>query len=339
MLQIANSFNAVGLDHVILVKVASTAVSSWLLGLEEGQCRAALSQAWLDGHPLRTYRHAPNAGPRKGWAGGDAVSRALWLAFMAKLDQPGAPSVLTTPRWGFNDVLFKGQDVQLAQPFGTWAIRNVFYKLVPAEGHSLAAIEAILKARAQLLERRSQSDAGNEVEWLVRSIKRVRVVTHSGALLIINKAGPLHNAADRDHCMQYILAVALLKGSLIEYEDYTDGSPWAASSDIDAIRACISLEESEDFSADYLNQEIRSMASAITLETHDGYATEEVTVHFPLGNPKHPETSNAVHKKSQGHLNRLLGTERTEKLLEILNRDEASVSSELIPMLWFGAVS
>ena len=201
--QIANAFNNVGLDHVILVKVACTAISSWLFGLSEAQAVDAISQAWIDGHPLRVYRHAPNAGPRKGWAGGDACMRAVHLVLLTRAGQPGAPSALSTSRWGFCDALFRGKEITLTRNFETWVIQNIFFKIVPAEGHALSAIEAMLILRRQLL--------AQGVDF-VKDIEKINVRTHAGACLIINKSGQLHNAADRDHCMQYILAVTLFKG-------------------------------------------------------------------------------------------------------------------------------
>jgi 2-methylcitrate dehydratase len=190
--QIRNSYNKVGLDHVINVKVASTAVVSWLIGLTKDTAKAAISHAFIDGHPLRTYRHAPNAGPRKGWAGGDAAMRAVHIAYQVKKGQPGLPTALTAPRWGFYDVLFKGEQFEFPQKFGTWCAENILFKVNCAEGHALTAVEAAVSVSKELKSR------GKTVD----DIAKVAVRTQEAAMDIINKQGAMNNPADRDHCMQ-----------------------------------------------------------------------------------------------------------------------------------------
>ncbi|PYH93830.1 putative 2-methylcitrate dehydratase [Aspergillus ellipticus CBS 707.79] len=303
--QIKNAFNRVGLDHVILVKVASTAVTSWLLGLTKPQAQAAVSHAWLDGHPLRVYRQAPNAGPRKGWAGGDACMRAVHLAMLVQKGQPGVRSVLTTPRWGFYDVLFKGKEFDLPRPFGSWVVENVLFKVSTAEGHGLTAVEAALTV-AQDLQRRGRTP---------EEIDRVRVRTQEAAMIIINKNGPLHNAADRDHCLKYMVAVVLLKGAPIDTADYQDGSPWATDPSVETLRSKITLEEDPQMTRDYHNPEIRSLANALSVTLSDGVELDEVVVDFPVGHVRREETMAAVQEKTRRNLGLLLAGDRVESIL------------------------
>ena len=214
--QIRNAFNRVGLDHTFLVKIASTAVVSWLLGSTEAQTIDALSHAFMDGAPLRAFRQSPNTGPRKGWAAGDACMRAVHLATLIKNGQPGAPTVLSNPSWGFYKTLFNGNQFQLPRPFKSWVIESVFFKIHTVEGHRASAIEAAETIGQQLRARGLSAE---------RDIVQIRVRTQQAAMIIINKQVPLHNSADRDHCMQYMIAVVLLKGAMIETADYQDNSP------------------------------------------------------------------------------------------------------------------
>ncbi|PYI00541.1 putative 2-methylcitrate dehydratase [Aspergillus sclerotiicarbonarius CBS 121057] len=310
--QIKNAFNRVGLDHVILVKVASTAVTSWLLGLTKSQAKAAVSHAWLDGHPLRVYRQAPNAGPRKGWAGGDACMRAVHLALLVQKGQPGVRSVLTAPRWGFYDVLFRGKEFDLPRPFGSWVVENVLFKVSTAEGHGLTAVEAALTV-SQDLQRRGRTPD---------EIARVRVRTQEAAMIIINKVGPLHNAADRDHCLKYMVAVVLLKGAQIETEDYQDASPWATDPRVDELRGKITLEEDPQMTRDYHNPEIRSLANALRVTLADGTELDEVVVDFPVGHVRREETLEAVREKTKRNLGLKLSGERVDKILGLAGGDE-----------------
>ncbi|THC93908.1 hypothetical protein EYZ11_006626 [Aspergillus tanneri] len=310
--QIHNAFNKVGLDHVILVKVASTAVVSWLLGLNREQAFAAVSHAWLDGHPLRVYRQAPNAGPRKGWAGGDACMRAVHLALLVQKGQPGVKSVLTTPRWGFYDVLFHGKQFDLPRPFGSWVVENVLFKVSTAEGHGLTAVEAALIVAGDL-KRRGRSP---------EEIAGIRVRTQEAAMIIINKQGPLHNAADRDHCLKYMVAVVLLKGAPIDTADYQDSSPWASDPRVDALRNKITLHEDLQMTRDYHNPEIRSLANAICVTLEDGTQLAEVVVDFPVGHVRREETKAAVKEKTRRNLALKLPKERVERILSLAEEEE-----------------
>lgn len=270
-LALENAFNKVGLDHVILVKIASTAVATHMLKLTRAEMLNAVSQAWIDGHSLRTYRHAPNTGSRKSWAAGDATSRAVRLALMAKTGEMGYPSALTAPTWGFYDVLFKGQTFGFQRPYGSYVMENILFKVAfPAEFHAQTAVEAALTLRSSML-------AHNKT---AADITNVRIRTHAACLRIIDKKGPLTNPADRDHCIQYMVAIALLFGRLTaaDYEDDIASDPR-----IDALREKMACVEDPDFTADYHNPDKRSIANAITLTFNDGSHSQEVVCEFPLG--------------------------------------------------------
>ncbi|KAL8898826.1 MAG: hypothetical protein Q9207_006504 [Kuettlingeria erythrocarpa] len=328
--QIANAFNAVGLDHVVLVKVASAAVISWLIGLTEIQAVDAISQAWMDGHPLRVYRHGNNTGPRKGWAGGDACMRAVQLALFTRSGQPGALTVLSAPRWGFYDAIFRGKPFALPRPFATWVVENTLFKLVPAEAHALTAIEAIMKLGQVLQERAVDLD---------KDVCRIAVRTHAAACLIIDKPGPLNNAADRDHCMQYILAVTLLKGAPPDSCDYSDNSPWASDCRVEQLRRKIDISESEQYTIDYLDEEKRSMASALTVVFADGSRTEEIAVEYPLGSPKHPGTRKAVEEKIRQNLGFIFSSEETEQIINAISTEDETPVHNFVDILWRGTHS
>ncbi|MFN8497655.1 MAG: bifunctional 2-methylcitrate dehydratase/aconitate hydratase [Anaerolineae bacterium] len=271
VLALDNSFNRVGLDHVILVKVASTAVVTWLLGGGKDDVVNALSNAWLDGHPLRAYRHAPNTGARKSWAAGDAASRGVRLALMALGGEMGYPSALTAPRWGFNDVLFKGRSLTLPRPYGSYVIENILFKVAfPAEFHAQTAVECALQLHPVVRDR-------------LDDIERIVITTHESAIRIIDKTGPLYNPADRDHCLQYMVAVPLIFGRLTA-EDYEDAV--AADGRIDALRQKMVTQEDKGYSADYLAPDKRSIANALQVFFHDGSSTAPVAVAYPLGHPR-----------------------------------------------------
>ena len=268
-----NSFNKVGLDHVVLVKVASTAVVSQLLGLSRDQTINALSLAWVDGQSLRTYRHTPNTGSRKSWAAGDATSRAVRLALMARTGEIGYPSALTAKTWGFYDVSFRGQELKFQRPYGSYVMENVLFKIsFPAEFHAQTAVEAAMKLRAQMVQR----DLSPE------SIKKITIRTHEACMRIIDKKGPLANPADRDHCVQYMVAIPLLFGRLTA-ADYEDSI--AADERIDALRAKIECVEEPGFTADYHDPEKRSIANALRVQFNDGSILEE-TVEYPIGHKR-----------------------------------------------------
>ena len=298
-LQQLNAFNAVGLDHVVLVKVASTSVVSWLLGLSEMEALAALSQAWQDGHPIRTYRQAPNTSPRKGWAAGDACMRAIFLALLTKTGQPGAPTVLTAPQWGFYASMFRGNEFRLEKEYGSHVMETVFFKLIPAEGHGISAVEAAVEAAVKLAHRMRASSI------TLGDINAIRVRTQRPGYTIINKIGPLHNAADRDHCIQYMIAVVLLKGSFIETSDYSDDSPWVHEPLVDQLREKMTVLEDPKFSRDYFDPQIRSGANAVELHLRSGATLEEV-VEYPIGHPNKAETINLVKEKYRSNLARRL---------------------------------
>ena len=271
---IENSFNKVGLDHVVLVKVASTAVVSQLLGLSREETLNAVSLAWVDGQSLRTYRHAPNAGSRKSWAAGDATSRAVRLALIAKTGEMGYPSVLTAKTWGFYDVLFKGQPFKFQRPYGSYVMENILFKIsFPAEFHSQTAVECAMDIHAKL------KNSGKTAE----DIKKITIRTHEACIRIIDKQGPLNNPADRDHCIQYMVAVPVLFGRLTagDYEDAIAQDPR-----IDALRSKIVCVEDPAYTADYHNPEKRSIANALTVEFNDGSRLDEIACEFPIGHKR-----------------------------------------------------
>ena len=268
VLALGNAFNRVGLDHVILVKVASTAVATGLLGGSVSQISDALSHAWVDGHSLRTYRHAPNAGPRKSWAAGDATSRAVRLALLTLKGEPGIPTALSAPRWGFCDVLLKGQKLRLVQSYGSYVMENILFKIAfPAEFHAQTAAEAALQLHPLVASRLDQ-------------IERIEITTQESAIRIISKTGPLHNPADRDHCLQYIVAIPLIFGRLTA-EDYEDSV--ASDPRIDALRDKMIVKEDPRYSAEYLELDKRSIANAVQVFFRDGSSTPRVEVEYPLG--------------------------------------------------------
>ncbi|HEY6517343.1 MAG TPA: bifunctional 2-methylcitrate dehydratase/aconitate hydratase [Steroidobacteraceae bacterium] len=271
VIALENSFNRVGLDHVVLVKVASTAVIGRLLGLTREEIINALSLAWVDGQSLRTYRHTPNTGSRKSWAAGDATSRAVRLALIAKTGEMGYPSVLSAKTWGFYDVLFKGQPFRFQRGYGSYVMENVLFKIsYPAEFHSQTAVEVAMLLHLRLRQMGLSAD----------DIEHVKVRTHEACIRIIDKKGPLSNPADRDHCIQYMMAVPLLFGRLTaaDYEDEVASDPR-----IDALRARIECVEDPQFTRDYLDPEKRSIANAVTVKLKDGRTLDEIVMEYPIG--------------------------------------------------------
>ena len=269
-----NSFNKVGLDHVILVKVASTAVVAKMLGLNREQTLNAVSLAWVDGQALRTYRHFLNAGSRKSWAAGDATSRAVRLALIAQTGEMGYPSVLTAKVWGFYDSLFRGNPFKFQRAYGSYVMENILFKIsFPAEFHSQTAVEAAMTING-LMKAAGKSAA---------DIASVKIRTHEACIRIIDKKGPLGNPADRDHCIQYMVAVPLIFGRLTA-RDYEDEI--AADPRIDALREKIVCVEDTGYSADYHDPEKRSIANAVTVEFNDGTVFDEVAVEYPVGHAR-----------------------------------------------------
>jgi 2-methylcitrate dehydratase len=268
IIALENSFNRVGLDHVVLVKVASTAVVAQMLGLAHHEIIDAVSLAWVDGQSLRTYRHAPNTGSRKSWAAGDATARAVRLALMVAKGEMGYPSVLTAKTWGFYDVLFRGKPLSLPRPYGSYVMENILFKIsYPAEFHAQTAVECAMALHPKVVDRLDR-------------ISRITIRTHESAIRIIDKRGPLANPADRDHCIQYMVAVPLIYGRLTA-ADYEDSV--AADPRIDALRARMECVEDRQFSKDYLDPDKRSIANAITVEFDDGTRLDEVVVEYPIG--------------------------------------------------------
>jgi 2-methylcitrate dehydratase len=299
-----NSFNKVGLDHVVLVKVASTAVVCGLLGLNREQTLNAISLAWVDGQSLRTYRHAPNTGSRKSWAAGDATSRAVRLALMARAGEMGYPAVLTTRTWGFYDVSFKGQEFKFQRPYSSYVMENVLFKIsFPAEFHAQTAVEAAMTLRGKLDVQGKTSE----------DIREITIRTHEACLRIIDKKGPLSNPADRDHCVQYMIAIPLIFGRLTaaDYEDRIAGDPR-----IDALRAKVECVEEPQFTKDYHDPEKRSIANALRVVLDDGSVLEE-TVEYPIGHKRRrKEGMPLLVEKFKRNLARRFGEEQQQRILD-----------------------
>jgi 2-methylcitrate dehydratase len=300
-----NSFNKVGLDHVVLVKVASTAVVSKLLGMTREQTINAISLAWADGQSLRTYRHAPNTGSRKSWAAGDATSRAVRLALMAKAGEMGYPTVLSAKTWGFYDVSFKGQPFRFQRPYGSYVMENVLFKIsYPAEFHAQTAVEAAMAIRAEL-EQMGKS---------AKDIAHITIRTHEACLRIIDKKGPLANPADRDHCVQYMVAIPLLYGRLTA-ADYEDAV--AADPEIDWLRTKIDCMEEPQFTRDYHDPEKRSIANMLYVKLTGGDVLEQ-TVEYPIGHRRRREEGlPLLVNKFKTNLARRFPARQQERILEV----------------------
>lgn len=301
-----NSFNKVGLDHVVLVKVASTAVVAEMLGLTRDEILNAVSLAWVDGQSLRTYRHSPNTGSRKSWAAGDATSRAVRLALMAKTGEMGYPSVLTAKTWGFYDVLFKGQPFKFQRAYESYVMENVLFKIsFPAEFHSQTAVEAAMTLHAELAK------AGKKVE----DIKKITIRTHEACIRIIDKKGPLDNPADRDHCIQYMVAVPLIFGRLTA-SDYENDI--ASDKRIDVLRDKIVCVEDKAFSKDYHDPKKRSIANAMTVEFKDGKKLKEIVVEYPVGHARRrKEGIPLLEAKFKINLARQFPAKQQQRILDI----------------------
>jgi 2-methylcitrate dehydratase len=268
VLALANSFNRVGLDHVLLVRVASTAVATAMLGGTREQVTDAVSNAWVDGGALRTYRHAPNTGSRKSWAAGDATSRAVRLALLVMAGEMGYPSALSAPQWGFQEVLMRGEPLRLAQPLGSYVMENILFKIsFPAEFHAQTAVECALRLHPL-------------VHGRLEEVSEVLIETQEPGVRIIDKTGPLANPADRDHCLQYMIAVPLIFGRLTA-ADYEDAV--AADPRVDALRARMRVSENPQFTRDYYERDRRYIGNAVQVCFRDGSATERVQVDYPVG--------------------------------------------------------
>lgn len=304
-LALENSFNKVGLDHVVLVKVATTAVVSKMLGLNRDQTIDAISQAFVDGQSLRTYRHAPNTMSRKSWAAGDAVSRAVNLALNVQRGESGMPSVLTAKTWGFYDVLFKGEPFKFQRPYGSYVMENVLFKIsFPAEFHAQTAAEAAMTIHQILKDKGYTSD----------DIKSIKVRTQEAAMRIIDKTGPLHNYADRDHTLQYMVAIPLIYGRLTA-DDYTDKV--AADPRIDELRAKMELVEDKRFTEEYHAPDKRYIGNAIKVYLKDGTELDEIEVNYPIGHRKRREEGTPVLlEKFHRHLKGRFPEEQVKIILE-----------------------
>ncbi|MDO7642139.1 MAG: 2-methylcitrate dehydratase [Reinekea sp.] len=325
VLALDNSFNRVGLDHVLLVKVASTAVVAKLMGATREQMLSAISHAWVDGQALRTYRHAPNAGSRKSWAAGDATSRAVRLVDMALRGEMGIPGALTAPQWGFYDVLFsKTNKDQKLKPeaerafsfqreFGSYVMENVLFKIsFPAEFHAQTAAEAAVTLHPQIKDR-------------LQDIARIELTTHESAIRIISKVGALANSADRDHCLQYMVAVPLLTGELVA-EQYEDDFH-ASHPEIDRLRELMVVAEDARYSAEYHEPDKRSIANAIQVFFHDGSSTEKVVVEYPIGHRRRREQGMPLlEDKFRANLATRFPAQRSQQIMALC-KDSAQLSA------------
>ena len=282
VLALENSYNRVGLDHVLLVRVASTAVITRMLGGDREQVLNAVSNAWVDGCALRTYRHAPNTGSRKSWAAGDATSRAVRLALIAMTGEMGYPSALTAKTWGYYDVLFKGNEFKFQRPYGSYVMENILFKIsFPAEFHSQTAVEAGMTLHPEVKDR-------------IADIEKVVIETQEAGVRIIDKTGPLDNPADRDHCIQYMVAVPLIFGRLTaaDYEDSVANDPR-----IDELRDKMTVKENPQYTKDYFDPELRYIGNAVQVFFKDGSSTDRIEVHFPIGHRERREEGIPVLKQ------------------------------------------
>ena len=322
VLALENSFNRVGLDHVILVKVASTAVAAAILNLDFTTTCNALSHAWLDGHALRTYRHLPNTGPRKSWAAGDATSRAVRLALIASQGEIGYPSALTAPTWGFCDTLFRGKPLQRQQEYGCYVMENTLWKIAfPAEFHAQTAVECAIQLHPFMPDS-------------IDDITHIYVETTEASMRIIDKSGPLHNPADRDHCLQYMIAIGLLFGELNanHYEDKVANDPR-----IDQLRERMHVTENPTFSRDYMAADKRAIGNSIQLAFRDGTTTDKITVEYPLGHRRRrPEGTALLMKKFKRAIQHGFAPAQADNILAICgnqSRLESTLATELMDML------
>ena len=304
ILALENSFNRVGLCHVLLVRVASTAIATHMLGGTKDQIISALSQAWLDGSSLRTYRHAPNAGPRKSWAAGDATSRAVHLADLTMRGEIGYPSVLSAPNWGFYDVSFKGNSFTFPQEYGSYVMENILFKIsFPAEFHSQTAAEAAVLLHPEIKDRLSEID-------------KIVIHTHESAIRIISKVGPLNNPADRDHCLQYMTAVPLIFGNLTaeHYEDkFHKDNPI-----IDELRDKMMINEEPIYSKEYLESDKRSIANALQIYFEDGSSTRKIEIKYPVGHRRRREEGiPLLENKFEKNLTTVFSQSRSREIFEL----------------------
>ena len=331
ILALENSFNRVGLDHVILVKVASTAVITKMLGGNKEQIIDALSNAWIDGQSLRTYRHAPNTGSRKSWAAGDATSRAVRLSLMVMQGEMGYPTALSAKGWGFYDVLFEGKEFQFQRKYGSYVMENVLFKIsFPAEFHAQTAVEAALLLHSKNIDKLNSIEKINQIDKII-------LTTHESAIRIIDKSGSLNNPADRDHCLQYMAAVGLLKGNLTA-KDYEDDC--ASDLRIDLLRSKMICKEEKQYTKDYLDPEKRSIANAIQIYYKDGSTSEKIAVEYPIGHKKRrKEGIPKLIEKFKLNLARKFNEQECKHILKVsLNQDilDSISVDQYINLYWKG---
>ena len=319
VLALENSFNRAGLDHVVLVKVASAALAAVILECEPAQVAAAVSHAWADGQSLRTYRHAPNTGARKSWAAGDACARAVRIALMAKRGETLIPSVLTAPTWGFSDAVFRGKPVVRNREYGSYVMENILFKVsFPAEFHAQTAVECAVQLHPQVRDR-------------IADIAKVEMQTQESAARIISKVGPLYNCADRDHCLQYMTAVGLIFGELTErhYEDEA-----AADPRIDSLREKMSVSENAQYSRDYLDPNKRSIANSVQVFFADGSATDKAEVEYPLGHRRRrAESVPKLWEKFRGALKGHPNAEKIDALFSDAEKLDATAADDFADLL------
>jgi 2-methylcitrate dehydratase len=319
VLALENSFNRVGLCHVMLVRIASTAVAAQMLGCSRDECLNAVSHAWLDGSSLRTYRHAPNTGSRKSWAAGDASSRGLFLAFTAQRGEMGYPSAITAPTWGFQDVAFGKQPLVLKQGYATYTMENILFKIsFPAEFHAQTAVEASVKLHPQVIER-------------LDDIDRIVIKTQESGDRIINKTGPLDNPADRDHCLQYMVAIGLLQGDLQaeHYEDNVANDPR-----VDALREKMEVSEEERFTREYLEADKRAIGNSLQIFYRDGSSSEEVVVDYPVGHRRRRDEGIPLLKaKFERYLRGHINAKKAGQILAICADQQAFETTSVTQMM------
>ena len=322
VLALSHSFNRLGLDHVLLVRIASTAVTTRLLGGTREEIINSISQAFLDGGALRAYRHTPNTGSRKSWAAGDAASRGVFHAFQAIRGEMGYTTALTAKEWGFQDVIYRGQPIALAQPLGSYVMRNVLFKIsFPAEFHAQTAVEAALQLHPKVAGRLDQ-------------ISRILIETQESGKRIIDKSGPLFNPADRDHCIQYMVAVPLIRGRLTA-EDYEDEA--AKDPLIDQLRSKMEVQEDPRFTRDYLDPGKRSIGNSVQAFFSDGSSTEKVSIEYPIGHPRRrAEGEPPLLAKFERNLRSRIGPKNADRIFSLLGDQaaaEATAAHDLFDLL------
>ncbi|MBM82360.1 MAG: 2-methylcitrate dehydratase [Planctomycetaceae bacterium] len=319
VLALENCFNRLGFDHVVLVKIASAAVAARLMGASRQQVLDTLGHAFVDGQSLRTYRHAPNATSRKSWAAGDATSRAVRLAMMVLAGESGLTTPLSVSKWGFQDVLMKGNSLQLSQPFGSYVVENILFKIsFPAEFHAQTAVECALQVHDDVKDR-------------IDDIERIEVATQESAVRIISKTGPLYNPADRDHCLQYMIAVPLLFGRLsaADYEDDVASDPR-----IDTLRSKMVVSEDKQYSIDYLDPNQRAIPNAVQVFFNDGTSTDRVEVKFPIGHRmRRAEGVPLLIEKVNKAIDQLFSSDHAPKLIDLRQDRQNTMAMSLTSFL------